>query len=165
MKTTTFRHYRNALRAYVLPKFADRMISNINREDIQALLAEKATKYSCSALRSMRVVIGLTLGWASDCCWLERNPCTRIKLPQQTGRQNGYPHRSYHQTTPSDRSRARRTLCDPGAVPSYIGTSHWGSDCDQVVGFRWKRDPHLSPDLRRGRGLRQNRKVRLEAAG
>jgi integrase len=85
MKTTTLRHYRNALRAYVLPTFADRMISNINREDIQALLAEKAMKYSCSALRSMRVVLSLTLGWANDCGWLEKNPCTRIKLPQQTG--------------------------------------------------------------------------------
>ncbi len=85
MKTTTLGHYRNALRAYVLPTFADRMISNINREDIQALLATQSKKYSRSALRSMRVVISLTLGWASDCGWLEKNPCTRIKLPQQTG--------------------------------------------------------------------------------
>ncbi len=72
MKTTTLRHYRNALRAYVLPTFADRMIANINREDIQALLAEKATKYSCSTLRSMRVVLSLTLGWASDCGWSKK---------------------------------------------------------------------------------------------
>ncbi len=85
MKTTTLRHYRNALRAYVLPTFADRKIANINREDIQALLAAQAKKYSRSALRSMRVVLSLTLGWASDCGWLEKNPCTRIKLPQQTG--------------------------------------------------------------------------------
>jgi integrase len=85
MKTTTLRHCRNALRAYVLPMFADRMISNINREDIQALLAQQVKKYSRSALRSMRVVLSLTLGWASDCGWLEKTPCTRIKLPQQTG--------------------------------------------------------------------------------
>jgi integrase len=85
MKPTTLRHYRNALGVYVLPTFADRMIANINREDIQALLAQQAKKYSRSTLRSMRVVLSLTLGWASDCGWLEKNPCTRIKLPQQTG--------------------------------------------------------------------------------
>jgi len=85
MKTTTLCHDRNALRAYVLQTFADRKIANINREDIQALLAAQAKKYSRSALRSMRVVLSLTLGWASDCGWLDKNPCTRIKLPQQTG--------------------------------------------------------------------------------
>src|SRR6266404_7469612 len=30
-------------------------------------------------------LLSLTLGWASDCGWLEKNPCTRIKLPQRTG--------------------------------------------------------------------------------
>lgn len=61
------------------------MISEINREDIQALLAKQAKKYSRSVLRSIRVVISLTLGWAKDCRWLDENPCTRIKLPQQNG--------------------------------------------------------------------------------
>jgi integrase len=33
----------------------------------------------------MRVVLALTLGWANDCGWLPKNPCTRIKLPKRTG--------------------------------------------------------------------------------
>lgn len=85
MKSTTLNHYKNALRAYVVPAFGNRKISSINREDIQLFLAEQATKYSSSALRSMRVVLGLTLGWAKNCGWLDKNPCERIKLPQATG--------------------------------------------------------------------------------
>jgi integrase len=85
MKATTSSHYRNALRAYVLPAFGSRLISKINREDVQTFLAKQAKKYSSSALRSMRVVLSLTLGWAKDCGWLDKNPCTRIRLPQQTG--------------------------------------------------------------------------------
>lgn len=85
MKSTTLGHYKNALRAYVVPAFGTRKISNINREDIQLFLAEQAKRYSGSALRSMRVVLGLTLGWAKNCGWLEKNPCERIKLPQATG--------------------------------------------------------------------------------
>jgi integrase len=69
----------------VLPRFGERKITEINREDVQTFLAEKARKYSESTLRSMRVVLGLTLGWANDCGWLEKNPCTRVKLPKRTG--------------------------------------------------------------------------------
>lgn len=61
IKATTLQHYKNALRAYVLPRFGERKITEINREDIQTFLAEKARKYSESTLRSMRVVLGLTL--------------------------------------------------------------------------------------------------------
>jgi hypothetical protein len=85
MKATTLHHYKNALRAYVLPEFGDRKITEINREDIQTFLAERACKYSESTLRSMRIVLGLTLGWATNCSWLERNPCSRVKLPKRTG--------------------------------------------------------------------------------
>ncbi len=85
MKATTLHHYKNALRAYVVPRFGERKITEINREDIQNFLAEKARKYSESTLRSMRVVLGLTLGWATNCSWLEKNPCSRVKLPKRTG--------------------------------------------------------------------------------
>jgi len=33
----------------------------------------------------MRVVLGLTLGWAINCSWLERNSCSGVKLPKRTG--------------------------------------------------------------------------------
>jgi excisionase family DNA binding protein len=85
MKSTTLQHYKNTLRASVLPYFRTRDITSINREDIQRFLGEKAKSYSTSTLRSMRVVLGLTLGWAEACGWLQKNPCTKIKLPRQTG--------------------------------------------------------------------------------
>ena len=84
MKATMLRHHKNTLRAYVLPRFGARKITEINREDVQTFLAEKSHKYSESTLRSMRVVLGLTLGWANNCGWLEKNPCTRVKLPKRT---------------------------------------------------------------------------------
>jgi len=68
-----------------LPKRVARLCSSGVREDVQTLLANQAKNYSSSTLRSIRVVLSLTLGWARDCGWLENNPCTRIRLPQQTG--------------------------------------------------------------------------------
>lgn len=69
----------------MLPKFGERKITEMNREDVQMLLAEKASKYSESTLRSMRVVLGLAPGWANNGGWLEKNLCTRVKLPKRTG--------------------------------------------------------------------------------
>ena len=85
MKNSTLSHYQHTLRAYVLGTFGKRKIAAINREEIQNFLTEQARKYSESSLRSMRVVLALTLGWANDCGWLPKNPCTRIKLPKRTG--------------------------------------------------------------------------------
>lgn len=83
-KASTMLHYDNALRMYVLPAFGSRKIASISREDIQRFLTKQAKTYSTSALRSMRTALGQTLGWAEDCGWI-KNPCRRIKLPQQTG--------------------------------------------------------------------------------
>jgi len=85
LKATTFSHYNNALRAYVLPIFGNRQIASITREDIQMFLAQKAKTYSQSTLRSMRAVLGLTLGWAHACGWIAKNACVKVKLPKNTG--------------------------------------------------------------------------------
>jgi integrase len=85
LKSTSFDHYKNALRAYALPAFGTQTITNINREAVQKFLAEKAAKYSKSTLRSMRVVLSLTLGWAKNCDWIEANPCEGVRLPRVTG--------------------------------------------------------------------------------
>lgn len=85
MKPTTLGHYRNALNAYVLPTFGDRKINTVNREEVQIFLAEQARRYSKSSLRSMKVVLGITFGWACDCGWLSKNPCERLRLPRATG--------------------------------------------------------------------------------
>ncbi|HZQ68386.1 MAG TPA: site-specific integrase [Terriglobales bacterium] len=81
MKPSTARYYQKLLRAHVLPIFGNMEISNINREDVQVFLAEQAPKYSKNTLRGMRVSLGKVLSWAVDCGWLEKNPCSKIKLP------------------------------------------------------------------------------------
>lgn len=85
MKPSTLCHYANALRTYVVPVFGDRTISGINREDVQLFINEQAKRYSKSTLRSMRVVISLSLGWAKNCSWIEVNPCAGIRLPKENG--------------------------------------------------------------------------------
>ena len=80
-KTSTLAHYTNALRAYVLPTWKDRRVSQISRETIQNFLAEQATTYSKSTLRSMRAVLGLTLGWAASNDLIKKNPCEGVRLP------------------------------------------------------------------------------------
>jgi len=104
MKAATLGHYTNALRIYVLPTFGCRNMADVNREDIQMFLAEKAKTYSRSTLRSMRVVLGITLGWAADCGWLPKNPCNRVKLPQETGGR-----------------RVVRTVLSPGQIIALAG--------------------------------------------
>jgi integrase len=70
---------------YVVPTFGNQRISDIKREDVQLFLAEKAAQYSRSALRSMRVVLSLTLGWARNNGRLQQNPCEGVRLPLSTG--------------------------------------------------------------------------------
>ena len=85
MKTSTLNHYQNALKAYLLPAFGERDVRRITREEIQLFLAKKATSYSHSSLRSMRVVLSLVLGWGANSQYLERNPCLKIRLPKEAG--------------------------------------------------------------------------------
>jgi integrase len=85
MKTSTRERYVRTLKGYLVPAFGNQKISRISREDIQRYLAENAKDYSTSILRSMRVALSLTLGWAAANRWLPSNPCSKIKLPKVTG--------------------------------------------------------------------------------
>ena len=87
MGETTLTHYTNALRASVLPKWKDRSIDSIQREHITNLLNSQAAKYSKSSLRSMRLVLCMTLGWAERNGYIKRPTgwLDRIKLPRKTG--------------------------------------------------------------------------------
>lgn len=84
MKPSTLDHYLHSLRVVRL-EFAEKRLTDIHRESVQTFLNEKAVKYSASSLRSMRAVLGLTLGWAERNGWIPRNPCVKIKLPRETG--------------------------------------------------------------------------------
>jgi len=84
---TTLEHYANALRSLVLPHWKDRSIDGIQREDITNLLNSQAAKYSRSSLKSMRLVVTMTLAWAERNSYIKRPNgwLDGIKLPRKTG--------------------------------------------------------------------------------
>jgi integrase len=84
LKLTTGAHYRNALRAHVIPAFGKRKISTIGRFDVETFLSQHSKKYSRSTLRSMRVSLSLVMSWAVACGWIGKNPCAGVKLPRDS---------------------------------------------------------------------------------
>ena len=78
MSDNTLKHYSDALSAYVLPTWKDYAIDSIQREDITNFLNSQAAKYSRSSLKSMRLVLIMTLTWA------ERNG-SRVRQAGWTG--------------------------------------------------------------------------------
>jgi integrase len=84
---STLAHYANALRSTVLPTFKDRTLDSIQREDISKLLNSQAKKYSESSLRSMRLVMCMTLAWAEKNSYIQRPTgwLSAIRLPKKTG--------------------------------------------------------------------------------
>jgi integrase len=82
IKATTASYYQKILRAHVLPVFGKHEINQIKREDVQIFLAEQAPKYTKNTLRGIRVSLGKVLTWAVDNDWLEKNPCSNVKLPE-----------------------------------------------------------------------------------
>jgi integrase len=84
LKLSTGAHYRNALRAYVIPAFGKRRISTIGRFDVETFLSQHSKQYSRSTLRSMRVSLSLVMAWAVACGWIGKNPCAGVKLPRDS---------------------------------------------------------------------------------
>lgn len=82
IKPTTARYYNKVLNAHVVSAFGERNIAAISRYDIEAFLADRARLYCRNTLRGMRVSLGRVLTWAVECGWLEKNPCSGVKLPQ-----------------------------------------------------------------------------------
>lgn len=87
MGESTMDHYSNALRAYVLPTWKDYRIDSIQREDISNFLNSQAAKYSRSSLKSMRLVLGMTLAWTEKNGYIKRPTgwLDGIRLPRKTG--------------------------------------------------------------------------------
>jgi integrase len=86
MSSSTLAHYANALRAYILPTLKDLALDDIQREDITKLLNSQARKYSKSSLKSMRLVMCMTLAWAERNGYIERPTgwLDGIRLPKKT---------------------------------------------------------------------------------
>jgi integrase len=81
IKESTGKYYENMLRCHVVPRFGDYDICAISRYEIEVFLAEKAKMFCKNSLRGMRVSFGRVLSWSVDCGWLEKNPCSGIRLP------------------------------------------------------------------------------------
>jgi integrase len=82
---STFDHYSDALRAYVVPTFGSTDIRTITRKTIQDFLVVKAKKYG--ALKDMRLVLCMTLAWAEQVGYLEQPNgwLEGIRLPRKVG--------------------------------------------------------------------------------
>jgi integrase len=82
IKRTTATYYENTLRAHIIPAFGEKQISAITRFDVESFLADRGRMYCRNTLRGMRASLGRVLSWAVEHEWLEKNPCSGVKLPQ-----------------------------------------------------------------------------------
>jgi len=80
----TFDRYAMVLRTWLLPFWKDRTIQSITRYDIQLFLNGKASQYSKSSIRSMRLVLQMALSFAHLNGWISTYPCVKIKTPRIT---------------------------------------------------------------------------------
>ncbi len=81
IKRTTATYYENTLRAHIIPAFPGKQISAITRFDVESFLADRGRMYCRNTLRGMRASLGRVLSWAVEHEWLEKNPCSGVKLP------------------------------------------------------------------------------------
>jgi integrase len=84
---STLANYSNALRAYVIPTFKDTDIRTITRKNIQDFLVVQAKKYGQSALKTMRLVMRMTLAWGEQNGYLQQPNgwLLGIRLPKKFG--------------------------------------------------------------------------------
>jgi integrase len=84
---STRAHYSNALRSLVPSAFQGRVIGSIQRDDITALINQQAERYSKSSLRSLRLVLKMTLAWAEKTALIVRPTgwLDGIRLPKKNG--------------------------------------------------------------------------------
>jgi integrase len=86
LKTSTANVYTRALRSRIVPTMGEMPINKIGRYEVELFLAVKGKTYAKNTLREIRSSLSRVLSWAVQCDWLEKNPCSGVKLPNGTGR-------------------------------------------------------------------------------
>lgn len=81
LKSTTAANYQHVLRSRIIPTFGTMQVRHIGRYDVELFLAENAKMYCRNTLRGMRASLSGVMSWAVRCGWLEKNPCSGVKLP------------------------------------------------------------------------------------
>ena len=84
LKTSTFEHYRNALRG-IEPVFGQAEVNSITRHEVERFILDRAKRYSKSSVRSLRTTLSILMDWAVANSWLEKNPVKGVKLPRACG--------------------------------------------------------------------------------
>lgn len=69
-----------------MPAFGELQIAAITRYDVESFLADRSRLYCRNTLRGMPISLGRVLSWAVDCGWLQKNPCSGVKLPRARNR-------------------------------------------------------------------------------
>lgn len=86
LKPTTAAVYQKALRSRVLPTLGQLGLDQLRKHEVGVFLAEKGQMYSRNTLRELRSSLSRVCTYAVECGWLEKNPCTGVKLPRGTGK-------------------------------------------------------------------------------
>lgn len=131
IKRTTADYYQKILRSHILPVFGNQQVASITRENVQVFLAEQAPKYTRNTLRGMRVSLGKVLTWAMDNDWLEKNPCSKLKLPNA-----GVSQRKHKPLTVEQISAIVEKLKEPYAT-LVLFLAVTGLRIGEAIGIRW----------------------------
>jgi len=114
LETTTYGHYVNPLKSYVLPVFGKRQVVRIERYEIESFFATQATKYSRSTIHSMRISFGLLLAYAVQNGWLKEILSKGVKLPRAENCAGRTVHRRV--LSPSQTTSIAEKLSEPYAT-------------------------------------------------
>ena len=83
LRAVTRGDYEGALRAHILPAFADRPVAQIEQVDVRRFFAEKqAAGLSPKSLQKIRLVLRQVLELARGSGAIKTNPCDGIRLPR-----------------------------------------------------------------------------------
>ena len=127
---STLANYSNALRAYVIPTFADTDIRTITRKTIQDFLVVQAKKYGESALKTMRLVLCMTLSGLSKNGDLQQPNgwLDGIRLPKKFGGRKVDANRTNAGTNAGICLAHERALLDADIAVGFGGLARRGGD-------------------------------------
>jgi integrase len=134
LKKTTYDHYVNALRSYVVPVFGNREIACVERYELESFFSTQAAKYSRSTIRSMRISLGVLLSYAVRNGWLKEDPSKGAKLPRAENCAGRRVHRRV--LTPSQTTSIAEKLSEPYAT-LVLFLAVTGLRIGEAIAIKW----------------------------
>jgi excisionase family DNA binding protein len=133
LKATTYEHYVNALKSYVVPVFGNCEIALIERYEVESFFATQAAKYSRSTIRSMRISLGVLLAYAVRNEWLKEDPSKGVKLPRAENCAGRRVQRKV--LSPSQTNSIAEKLSEPSTLVSFLAVT--GLRIGEAIAIKW----------------------------